>query len=165
MSQRRSTCLRPRRRGGFTLVELMVAVAVIGILAAIGVPSMTALINANRVSSAAGELTAAMQIARSEAVRRNDRVSVCGNAACTSTDWSEVVIVHPNPTADDPAVIRSTAAPAGVTITGPAAGVVFRPSGVITSGASVCVPVNNSYSQQKVTVMISGVVSNEKGTC
>lgn len=154
---------QPASRAGFTLVELLVTVAVIGILAVVAVPSMTAVINANRVATAAGELTATMQIARSEAVRRNARVSVCGNAACTSTDWSEVVVVHSNPTAADPAVIRSTAAPDGVTATGPAAGVEFRPSGVIDG--EVCVPLGNSYSQQSVTVMLSGVANHSKDTC
>ena len=149
--------------GGFTLVELMVTVAVIGILAVVAVPSMTALINASRVSSAAGELTAAMQLARSEAVRRNTRVRVCGNAACTSTDWSGVVVVHPNPTADDPEVIRSTAAPAGVVVTGPANGIAFLPSGMVAD--EDCIPLSNSYAAYAVTVMISGVIRNEKGNC
>ncbi|GHB98293.1 GspH/FimT family pseudopilin [Thermomonas carbonis] len=148
---------------GFTLVELLVAVAVMGVLAVVAAPSMTALVNTYRVSSTAGELTAALQIARSEAVRRNARVSVCGNAACTSTDWSEIVVVHSAPTADDPAVIRSTGASSGVSVTGPANGIVFRPSGVIN--AQACVPLSNSYSQYAVTVMVSGLVSNAKGTC
>lgn len=148
---------------GFTLVELLVTVAVIGILAVVATPSMTALVGAYRVSSTASELTAAMQIARSEAVRRNARVRVCGNAACTSTDYSQAVVVHGAPTAQDPAVIRAVAAGSGVTVTGPANGIVFRPSGVID--AVQCLPASNSYAQYAVRVTLGGAVSNEKGGC
>lgn len=153
------------RSRGITLVELVITVAVIGVLALIAVPNMTALINSNRVTSAAGELTAAIQVARSEAVRRNARVRVCGNAACNSTNWSQVVVVHANPTAGDPAVIRTTSAPGGVTVTSPVTSIVFRPSGVIDATAQVCVPFSNSYSQQSVTVMISGAVTHAKSAC
>lgn len=163
MFQRRTTCLKPGNCRGFTLVELMITLAVIGILAVIATPSMTALVNANRVNSAAGELVTAMQIARSEAVRRNARVSVCGNAACSSTNWNQVVVVHANPTDDDPAVIRTADAPSGVTITGPAAGIVFRPSGAVNDVG--CVPLSNSYAQYAVRVTLGGMVSNAKGTC
>ena len=50
---------------GFTLVELMITVSVIGVLAAIAYPSMTALINNSRAQAQASELAAGLQQARS----------------------------------------------------------------------------------------------------
>lgn len=63
---------------GFTLVELMVTIAVAAILMAIATPSFTSLINSNRLTSSSNEMVAVIQIARMEAVRLNTTVGVCG---------------------------------------------------------------------------------------
>lgn len=65
------------RPHGFTLVELMVTLAVLAILASIAVPGFQNLIQNNRATSMANELTTAMNLARSEAVKRGIEVSVC----------------------------------------------------------------------------------------
>src|SRR5690606_4323840 len=57
----------PRRGTGFSLIELMVVVAVVAILAVVAYPSLTSVINSNRLSSNANELVASLQYARSEA--------------------------------------------------------------------------------------------------
>ncbi|WP_142805232.1 GspH/FimT family pseudopilin [Tepidiphilus sp. J10] len=72
---------------GFTLVELMVTIAVLAILLAIGIPSFATLIASNRLTSATNELVASLQTARTEALRRNVRVTVCP-AAPTATACS-----------------------------------------------------------------------------
>ncbi len=61
------------------MIELMVTVAVLAIIAAIAVPAMQGLIAANRLSAASTELVTALQLARSEAIRRNAAVTVCGS--------------------------------------------------------------------------------------
>lgn len=66
-----------RHATGFTLVELMVTIAVLAILLAIGIPSFAALIASNRLTSATNELVAALQTGRTEAIRRNARITVC----------------------------------------------------------------------------------------
>ncbi len=93
----------PSRRGaGFTLVELMVTIAVLAILLAIGIPAFASLIAANRLTSATNELVASLQTARTEAIRRNARVTVCpaapGATAC-SGDWRDgwMAFVDPTP--------------------------------------------------------------------
>ena len=55
---------RRRRQGGFTLVELMVTLAVVGILAAVAAPAMLSLINGNRLTGTASELTASRERGR-----------------------------------------------------------------------------------------------------
>lgn len=72
----RST-FRSSKPAGFTLVELMVTVAVLAILLAIATPSFTSIINGNRLASGANELVASLQLARSEAVKRNRSVAIC----------------------------------------------------------------------------------------
>ena len=65
-----------RASSGFTLVELLVAIAVIVILATIGIPAVQELIKDNRTASQARALSALLMFARSEAIRRNADVAV-----------------------------------------------------------------------------------------
>lgn len=150
---------------GFTLVELMVVVAVIGILAIVATPAMSELVRANRANGAAGELTAALQLARSEAVRRNVRVEVCGSAdgaTCSgATDWSAGWIAHGNNSAGADEVIRSDVPSGAVQVSGPADGIDFRPSGVIDAQTALCT--NAGGNERQITVLISGVISTQKG--
>lgn len=64
------------RPQGFTLIELMVTIAVAAILLAIATPSFTSIINSNRLTGAANEMVATLQAARMEAVRLNTTVNV-----------------------------------------------------------------------------------------
>lgn len=66
---------------GFTLVELMVAIAVAAILLVIAVPSFTTAINSNRLTSTANALIGALNTARMAAVQRNAPVQFCSNSA------------------------------------------------------------------------------------
>ena len=81
-----------RHAAGFTLVELMVTIVVLAILLAIGIPSFASLIASNRLTSATNELIASLQAARTEALRRNARVTVCPaapNANACSGAWRD----------------------------------------------------------------------------
>lgn len=60
---------------GFSLVELMVVVAVIGILLATGLPSFNTWIQNSKIRGAAEAVLSGLQTARSEAIRRNARVT------------------------------------------------------------------------------------------
>ncbi len=69
-----------RGAGGFTLVELLVAIAVMAIVLVAGVPGFQALVNGNRLAASSNEMIANLQTARMEAIRRNRRVVVCASA-------------------------------------------------------------------------------------
>jgi type IV fimbrial biogenesis protein FimT len=66
-----------RRNAGFTMVELMVTVAVVGIMMYIAVPSLTAFLQDSQLSSDTNDLVASLLLARSESVTRNNTVSIC----------------------------------------------------------------------------------------
>ncbi|MDP2030643.1 MAG: GspH/FimT family pseudopilin [Thiobacillus sp.] len=67
---------------GFTLVELLVTLAVGAILLAIAIPSYGFLVDASRLATVTNDLVSALQLTRSEAIKRRQRVTVCktGNA-------------------------------------------------------------------------------------
>lgn len=62
---------------GFTLIELMVTIAVAAIVLTIAVPSFESAINNGRLTSAANEMMGALQSARAEAIRHNKRAAFC----------------------------------------------------------------------------------------
>lgn len=64
-----------KRSAGFTVVEMMIAVAILGILLAIGMPSFATFIRNSQVRTAAENMQAGLNLARSEALRRNAPVS------------------------------------------------------------------------------------------
>ena len=69
---------RPRRRvRGVTLTEVMVVVAIVAILAMLAAPNFSAMIERNRINSAANEMLMALQLARSEAIRLNRTATLC----------------------------------------------------------------------------------------
>ncbi|MEJ0100547.1 MAG: GspH/FimT family pseudopilin [Pseudomonadota bacterium] len=69
------------RNRGFTLMELMTAITIMVILAAIAIPSFRSSIAGNRLSTTANDYIAALNRARSEAVRRNTTVQFCGSTS------------------------------------------------------------------------------------
>ncbi len=66
-----------RHLRGFSLIELMVAVAILAILLALAVPSFQDMIQRNRVRTAAADLTDSLNLARSEAIKRGSSTRLC----------------------------------------------------------------------------------------
>lgn len=86
---------------GVTLLELMVTVAIVAILGALAAPSFQAMIQANRTRTVASELLATLNLARSEAARRGQPVSICrssNGSSCSSsgTGWDQGWIAFVN---------------------------------------------------------------------
>jgi type IV fimbrial biogenesis protein FimT len=72
--------MNPERETGFTLLELMVTVMILGILLTIGVPNFMEFQRNNVMAAAANDLISAVLLARTEAVKRQAPVTLCASA-------------------------------------------------------------------------------------
>lgn len=85
---------------GFTLIELMIAIVILGIVLALGIPSYRAFIQNSRIRNAAESIQNGLQVARSEAVKHNAQVRFSLGAG---SSWAVGCVA---PTADCPASIQ-----------------------------------------------------------
>ena len=137
---------------GFTLIELIMTIAILAILLVVAIPSFKALIINNRITTQANEFVSDVTYARAEAVRRNTRVTVCKSAdgaicdADAATDWSEGWIVF-----NDPAIYG---------VVNPPGEIVLRVRGALTTGATL---VNSGGGFYYFQFLPSGIVSGVTG--
>lgn len=76
---------------GFTLAEIMITMAIVGVLLAVGMPSMREFIQNGRITAVTNELVSSLMVARSEAMRQSTTTCVCpstnGTACAASSSW------------------------------------------------------------------------------
>lgn len=145
------------RQAGFTLVELMVTVAIAAILLGVGVPSFRTLIENNRIAAASNDVVTALQYARSEAVKRGVFVDVCGTAdqaTCVAAGATGSLV---RTAAGE--VLRVWPAP-GNGVTTFNAAVQFGPLGAATG--SSCYRITLGALERSVNVSASGSVTTVK---
>ena len=73
---------------GFTLIELLVTIAIAAIVATIGIPSFSQSIRNSRLTTNINELVTSLNFARSEAIKRNQPVTVLKSGAQWESGWT-----------------------------------------------------------------------------
>ena len=85
-----------KHESAFTLIELMIAIAVAAVVLTLGVPGFGRVIERNQLTAHINELVSTLNLARSEAIRRNSDVTVCHSndgATCSGVGYEDGWII------------------------------------------------------------------------
>jgi type IV fimbrial biogenesis protein FimT len=154
-----------RRSAGFTLVEMLTTLSIIVILLSIASPGLASLTSANSLSSAQGELTAAIMLARGEALKRGTAVGLVATTPVRGAEfnggWSIFVDANGNGVLDaGEAVVRVQPAFRGdmrVTSAGGETLLAFNGRGFLTPAAVVSVTVCSSLAPKSYRIRLEPV--------
>lgn len=119
-----------RRSQGFTLVEMMITVIILGVLTAVAIPSFTSLVASQKVKTTASSLQAFLNVTRTEALKRNSSVTLSPN---TTGQWSSGwKITDPS----SGSTLKTTSPVTNINITGPSS-VIYQGSGRVKLASGV----------------------------
>ncbi len=154
---------RPSRKFefGFTLIELMIVLVLVGILLGVGVPSFRSLIADQRLRAVGTDLIVGLNLTRSEAVKRNKRVVLSPSTGGWQGGWKIA-----NPVTSLPDILNHIL-PGGVTITEGPAIVTFGASGRTTTPVKFQVEISagNDSTSSCLRVELDGRTTSTPGDC
>ena len=128
------------RQAGFTLIELMIVLTIVGGLVVIALPSMGEMIANQKVKGAANELFFDLSYARSEAIKRNQTVQVVRTGGTWTDGWAVQVEAGP-------VVLRTQPGTKGISASGVADDkVTFNSDGRAALAGSLNFNFSSSYS-------------------
>jgi type IV fimbrial biogenesis protein FimT len=148
-----------RRLAGFTLVEILLVVAVLAVLLSAGIPAFTDFVRDQRVKTASFDLFSTLVHARSEAIMRNATVTVAPVSAQWTNGWTV--------TDAGGTVIRTKGVVSNLTITGPTS-VVFRGSGRLNAASMPNFQLSASgatVTTRCISIDLSGRPTTKAATC
>jgi len=150
---------------GFTLVELMIGLVLVSTLLAIGVPMFREFIKDQRARTTSSDLSVALLLARSEAVKRNDQVTL--EPAGGGDDWSVGWTIE-SPNDGEPDILNHVQ-PGNVAITekNDLTQVRFSPAGRALDLAVFKINVDTQANDmcRVVTLALDGRTKSEKQDC
>ena len=141
----------------------MVAIAILAILASIAAPAMQNMIVQSRLTSQTNELISAVQFARGEAIKRNQRIRLCSAASAGATacggSWAHWVVLNANNT-----VLRQGSLPSTLKLSSTlnANTLEFLPTGLntVTPDSNdtlvLCSPTGNGDTTRTIQIRLAG---------
>lgn len=174
-----------KKLSGFTLIEMLVTVAIAGILLAMATPYFTETIMNNKTQSYSSELSMALFLAQNEAIKRGVQVTVKPNTTAIGNKWQGggwTIFADSNAdgiqdtgdeliksyTADNSYTLKSKdsvfASYVGFSATGSPVGIVSGIQAVSDGSFILCRPDNNNDLSRTIRLTFAGNISVNKGT-
>lgn len=144
---------------GFTLIEMMIVVVILGVLATLAAPSFREYILAQRIKNAAFDLNATLTYARSEAIMRNTTVTVVPIGASWENGWN---------VSSGGTTLRTQSPYTGLTFDGEPTSVVYNSVGRASTDSKFTIKVADStipVAPRCVQLSLTGLPYNQKGAC
>ncbi len=132
---------------GFTLIELIIVLTIIGIMVALAAPGMQSFSSSNRLTTQVNDLLADISLARSEAIKRNVASGVCvtaanGTSCVAAGNWANGWLAYycssastPCPAASKVTIKLREPLTGNNTLTTPGDEIAFSKSGLLSSGS------------------------------
>lgn len=164
---------------GFTVIELLIVIAVVAVMLSWAMPNLKGTLARNQLLGQANELASAMALARSEAVTRGTQAGVCASANGTtcsgsSNDWDKFILVFVDQDRgsdfdNTEPLLKSLGSHEKVDQFAPAASYFFTSSGFSTSNAVSSVQVCHENLAESdrcrtVTIAPTGIVTVRHST-
>jgi len=148
-----------KRQAGFSLIEMMTVVAILIVLAGVGIPNMQEMLVNQRIKTTSSDLFASILRARSEAIKRNTDVTMSPNVNW-NTGWT-----IPSPNAGEPALASFTTR-SSITVTGPATGITFTSAGRVKGATNPQFSVSSSKGTARcITIDLGGRPNVQNKSC
>jgi len=148
---------------GFTIIELMIVVAVLVVLLSLGVPGMTQIIVKTRVKNASFDVYSSILAARSDAISRNKTITLTPSGGNWASGWTI--------TDSDGNTVKTQDPLSGITVTGPAT-LVYISTGHLPAGTaladrrfSLTAPDASASDGRCITIDLSGRPVVATGVC
>ncbi|MFT4652382.1 MAG: type IV fimbrial biogenesis protein FimT [Patiriisocius sp.] len=159
---------KPVTEKGMTLLEMLIALAVVAIVLTVVAPSVQTILAKNRTTSEINELSAVIQFARFTAIDQTSTAVLCpsANYSTCSTNWNNPKIVfidaNNNNTRDtsEPLLMSTTAIASSNTMTGPTTAISFLDSGAANASTSIkiCPNTNENKLARSININAQGRV-------
>jgi type IV fimbrial biogenesis protein FimT len=144
---------------GFSLTELMITIAIVGILAAVSLPAFRGFMQSQKVRAAASDLHLALIKTRSEGIKRNMDVTISPLSGSWSNGWTII-----NPSVAGKSLDEHGATK--VTVSGPAS-VIFNRAGRVSGNAAInfSITAEDTETVRCVQLSLSGLPVVKKTGC
>jgi type IV fimbrial biogenesis protein FimT len=154
---------------GFTVIELMVTLAILALMMGLGIPSFRAFISSQKIKSGTSELMTTLVLARSEAVKRNANVTITPTSATVwNAGWVTTAVIGGVAT-----TLHTQDAITGITVTtytnstctsaGDVASIVYSSTGRTAASSCYKFSGDSTSTTKCVKVDLTGIPTS--GTC
>jgi len=162
-----NSCFSDNNHYGFTIIELMITVALAAVLLAIGIPSLTTLVRNNTLATQTNTILSSIHYARSQTITKNTNITI--QPIVSGTDWTQGWIVTDG-TADGVRQFEAIDNASLIVDTGENE-IVYLPDGSITNASAITLvmtptecPTGNPDIRE-IDISLSGQVSVATTAC